>query len=106
MKRIPVLGALVLFGLILQIILGFAGEAYSSIHIPLGFAGVGFTVLLVATAFRSEAATRGSKITMAIFLVLVASQTYLGYAVMTTDTLHNSHMNTAFTILIVGLVAA
>ena len=106
MKIIPVLGALVLFGLILQIILGFAGGAYSSIHIPLGFAGVGFAVLLVATALRSKTATRWSKITMAIFLVLVLSQTYLGYGVMTTDTLHNSHTYTAFTILIVGLAAA
>jgi len=62
MRIIPVLGALVLFGLILQIILGFAGDAYSSIHIPLGFAGMAFAVLFVAAAFRSKTTTRASKI--------------------------------------------
>jgi len=86
MRIIPVLGALVLFGLILQIVLGFAGEAYSSIHIPLGFAGMAFAVLFVAATSRSKTATRASKITMAIFIILVLSQTYLGYTVMTTDT--------------------
>ncbi len=54
MRIIPVLGALVLFGLILQIILGFAGEAYSSIHIPLGFAGMAFAVLFVAAHLEAR----------------------------------------------------
>ena len=106
MKIVPVLGAMVLFGLILQIILGFIGEAYSSIHLYLGFAGVALAILFVIAALRSKTATKVSKITMFIFLVLVLSQTYLGFAVMTTDTLRTSHLYTAFTILIVALAAA
>jgi hypothetical protein len=106
MKIVPVLGAMVLFGLILQIILGFIGEAYSSIHTYLGFAGVALAILFVIAALRSKTATKVSKITMFIFLVLVLSQTYLGFTVMTTDTLRTSHLYTAFTILIIALAAA
>lgn len=106
MKIVPVLGALVLFGIILQIILGFAGEGYSSLHIPIGLAGTAFAVLFVAVSLRSKTATRATKITMLIFLILVLSQTYLGFTVMTTNTLRTSHLYTGFAILIVALAAA
>ena len=106
MKIVPVLGAMVLFGLILQIVVGFIGEAYSSVHISLGFAGVALAILFGVAALKSKTATKASKIAMLIFLVLVLSQTYLGFTVMTTNTLRTSHLYTAFTILIVALAAA
>jgi len=106
MKIFPVLGAAVLFGLILQIILGFSGAAYSTVHTYLGLAGVALAILFVIAALRSKTATKASKITMLIFLVLVLSQTYLGFTVMTTNTLRTSHLYTAFMILIVALAAA
>jgi hypothetical protein len=106
MKIVPVLGALVLLGLIVQIIIGFIGETYSSIHTILGFAGAAVAILFVIVALKSKTATKVSKTIMFVFLVLVLSQTYLGFTVMTTDTLRTSHLYTAFTILIVALAAA
>ncbi|MBM3898216.1 MAG: hypothetical protein FJ358_06825 [Thaumarchaeota archaeon] len=106
MKIVPVLGASVLLGLIVQIIIGFIGGIYSSLHTFLGFAGIAFAVLFVVIALRSKKATKTSRITMLVFLALVLSQTYLGFTVLTTNTLRTSHLYTAFTILIVAIAAA
>lgn len=110
MKIVPILGAAVIVGLLLQIYLGFsvAGGALSqSIHIAIGLVGLAIAVAFVALSLRSKTATKASKITMIVFLILVLAQTWLGFSVMTgSGSLATSHTYTGIAVLAVALVAA
>ena len=110
MKLVPILGAAVIVGLLLQIYLGFSasgGAISQSIHVGIGLVGLAIAIAFVALAFRSKSATMASKVTMVVFLVLVLAQTYLGFSVMTGASRFTTfHTLTGIGVLVVALVAA
>lgn len=110
MKIVPILGAAVIVGLLLQIYLGFStagGALGQSIHIAMGFVGLAVAVAFVVLALRSKTATKASKITMIVFLILVLAQAWLGFSAMTgSGRLATSHTYTGIAVLIVALIAA
>lgn len=109
MKFAPVLGSLVLFGAIIQIILGFQVSAgvdeLIGIHILIGVVGLFLVVTLTAMAFRSKSATIYPKIIMVILTLVVLVQIGLGFQLLNgADALAMSHQANAFVILGLSLL--
>jgi len=103
-KFAPVLGSLVLFGVIVQIILGFQVSAgvdeLIGTHILIGVVGLVLVLVLTAMAFRSKPATIYPKIIMVILTLVVLVQIGLGFQLLNgADALAVSHQANAFVIL-------
>jgi len=108
-KFAPVLGSLVLFGVIIQIILGFQISAGADdligAHLLIGVIGLVLVVTLTALAFRERSAPSYAKLIMIILLLVVLAQVGLGFQLLNGgDTLTISHEANAFVILILSLL--
>ena len=109
MKFAPVLGSLVLFGVIVQIIIGFQVSAgvdeLIGTHILIGVIGLFLVLTLTAMAFRSKSATIFPKIIMVILTLVVLVQIGLGFQLLNgADALGMSHQANAFVILGLSLL--
>jgi len=108
-KFAPVLGSLVLFGVIIQIILGFqisaGAEELIGTHLLIGVTGLILVLALTALAFRGKSAPNYAKIIMIILTLVVLAQIGLGFQLLSgADTLSLSHEANAFVILILSLL--
>lgn len=108
-KFAPVLGSLVLFGVVIQIILGFQVSAGAddliSAHLLIGVIGLVLVVALTAVAFRGKSAPSYAKIIMIILTIVVLAQVGLGFQLLSgADVLTISHEANAFVILILSLL--
>lgn len=108
-KFAPVLGSLVLFGVVIQIILGFQVSAGAddliSAHLLIGVIGLVLVVALTAVAFRGKSAPSYAKIIMIILTIVVLAQVGLGFQLLSgADVLTISHEANAFIILILSLL--
>lgn len=114
MKLFPILGGLILLGVLVQIVLGFAVErgtaGLSGIHASIGIAGLALVLLATALAWmRRTTAPLPNILLMAIVLVVVVVQVGLGLSMLfgsATDILIASHEGTAFLILALVIVEA
>ena len=109
MKFAPVLGSLVLFGVIVQIILGFQVSAgvdeLVGAHILMGVIGLVLVLALTAIAFRSKTSMIYSKVIMVILTLVVLGQIGLGFQLLNgADALAISHQANAFIILGLSLL--
>ena len=109
MKFAPVLGSLILFGVIVQIILGFQVSAgvdeLVGAHILIGVIGLVLVLALTTMAFRSKSATIYSKVIMVILTLVVLGQIGLGFQLLNgADALAISHQANAFIILGLSLL--
>jgi hypothetical protein len=108
-KLIPLLGSLVSFGVIIQIILGMQVTAGSDnllgAHIVIGILGFVLVLALTAAAFRMRSATAYSRILMIILLLAVLAQMALGFQILNgSDVLVVSHEGNGFLILILSFL--
>jgi len=108
-KFAPVLGSLVLFGVIIQIILGFqisaGADELIGTHLLIGVVGLVLVLALTAVAFRGKSAPSYAKIIMIILTLVVLAQVGLGFQLLSgADALTISHEANAFVILILSLV--
>jgi hypothetical protein len=108
-KFAPVLGSLVLFGVVIQIVLGFQVSAGADdligAHLLIGVIGLVLVVALTALAFRGKSAPSYAKIIMIILILVVLAQVGLGFQLLSgTDALAISHEANAFVILILSLL--
>lgn len=108
MKAVPLLGSLVLVGVIIQIILGLqitaGSDSLLGAHMLIGVIGLIIVIALTGVAFRSRSAT-SSKILMAILTLVVLAQVALGFQILNgSDASIASHEGTAFIILILTLI--
>jgi len=108
-KLAPVLGSLILFGAIIQIILGFQVSAgvdeLTGAHILIGVIGLVLVLALTAMAFRSKTSTIYSKVIMVILTLVVLGQIGLGFQLLNgADALAISHQANAFIILGLSLL--
>jgi heme A synthase len=108
-KLAPVLGSLVLFGVVIQIVLGFQISAGADdligAHLLIGVIGLVLVVALTALAFRGKSAPSYAKIIMIILILVVLAQVGLGFQLLSgTDALAISHEANAFVILILSLL--
>ena len=109
MKFVPVLGGLILIGVIVQIILGFQVSAgvdeLVGAHILIGVIGLVLVLVLTAVAFRSKTSTIYSKFIMIILALAVLGQIGLGLQLLNgADALAISHQANAFIILGLSLL--
>lgn len=83
MKLVPVLGTLVLLGVVVQLVLGFqlAADvvAVRGIHILFGVVGVILVIGLAIVAKRSKVATIYSKVTISVLSIIALIQVGLGF---------------------------
>ncbi len=109
MKFVPVLGSLILIGVIVQIILGFQVSAGADelvgAHMLIGVIGLVLVLVLTAVAFRSKTSTIYSKVIMIILTLAVLGQIGLGLQLLNgADALALSHQANAFIILGLSLL--
>ena len=109
MKFVPVLGTLILIGVIVQIILGFQVSAGADeligAHMLIGVIGLVLVLVLTAVAFRSKTSTIYSKFIMIILALAVLGQIGLGLQLLNgADVLAISHQANAFIILGLSLL--
>jgi len=108
-KFVPVLGGLILIGVIVQIILGFQVSAGADeligAHMLIGVIGLVLVLVLTAVAFRSKTSTIYSKFIMIILALAVLGQIGLGLQLLNgADALAISHQANAFIILGLSLL--
>ena len=109
MKFAPVLGSLVLFGVIIQIILGFqisaGADELIGTHLLIGVAGLVLVLALTVLAFRGKTAPNYAKIVMIILTLVILAQIGLGFQLLSgADTLTISHEANAFVIFLLSLL--
>jgi hypothetical protein len=110
-ESVPILGTIVLLGVIVQIALGFqvAADVQGLLvfHMAIGFLGFVFALALTVLAFRARAGTVYSKITMTVLGIIALLQVFLGFEhIQGADALLVSHEAGAFLILGLALVTA
>jgi hypothetical protein len=111
MKLVPVLGTVVLVGIIVQIILGLqitgAGvDSFIGPHILLGVLGLVLVIILAITAFRVKTATIYSKLIITVLTVVVLLQVGLGFQVLQgADAMIMSHEANGFLIITLAMGA-
>jgi hypothetical protein len=107
---VPVLGTVVMLGVIVQLVLGFQiadAEAKNLIgpHLMIGILGLVLVVILSIISFRTASATIHSKLVMTILTILVLLQVFLGFQLLRGfESLVASHEAIGFLILILTLV--
>jgi hypothetical protein len=110
LKLVPVLGTVVLVGVIVQIILGLqitgAGvDSYIGPHMLIGLLGLVLVIILAIAAFRVKTATIYSKLILTILTLMVLLQVGLGFQLLQGDeTIIVSHEANGFLILTLTLV--
>jgi len=109
-KFVPVLGTVVLVGVIVQIVLGLqitdAGiDSFIGPHILIGVLGLILVITLAITAFRTKTATIYSKLIITILTIVVLLQAALGLQLYQgAEAMMTSHEANGFLILILTLV--
>ena len=109
-KIVPVLGTVVMLGVIVQLVLGFQiadAEAKNLIgpHLMIGILGLILVLILSIISFRTASATIHSKLVMTILTILVLLQVLLGFQLLRGfESLVASHEAIGFLILILTLV--
>jgi len=109
-KFVPVLGTVVLVGVIVQIVLGLqitdAGiDSFIGPHILIGVLGLILVITLAITAFRTKTATIFSKLIITILTIVVLLQVALGLQLYQgAEAMMTSHEANGFLILILTLV--
>jgi len=108
-KFAPVLGSLVLFGVVIQIILGFqisaGADELIGTHLLIGIIGLILVLALTALAFRGKSTPSYAKIIMTILTLIVLVQVGIGFQLLNgADALTLSHEANAFVILILSLL--
>ena len=109
-KFVPVLGTVVLVGVIVQIILGLqitnAGvDSFIGPHMLIGVIGLFLVIALTITAFRTKTAAVYSKLIITILTIVVLLQVVLGFQLFQgAEVLMTSHEANGFLILILTLV--
>lgn len=110
MKLVPILGTVVLVGVIVQIVAGLqitgAGvDSYIGPHILIGVLGLVLVVILAITAFRVKTSTFYSKLIITILTIVVLLQVGLGLQLLQGDeTMIVSHEANGFLVLLLTLI--
>ncbi len=107
-RMVPVLGTLVLFGSIVQVILGFmVADRVTGVrefHMLFGVIGLGLVILLTILAFRGKYATTYSKLIMTLVVIAVLIQVAFGFQLVArVRTLETPHQLNGFLIVILAL---
>ena len=106
MKPVPILGTIVLIGVVCQILLGLqitgAGADYLiGPHILIGVLGLILVIVLAVTAFRAKGAKVYSKLVITILTIVVIIQVGLGFELLQgAESMIVSHEINAFLILL------
>ena len=108
-KFVPLLGTLVLIGVVVQVILGFQVAAdvpgLRDPHMAIGILGLILVLVLAGFAFKSKTSTIYSKVTMSVMTVVVILQVVLGFQVLSgAEMLVTSHEMTGFLLLLLALL--
>ena len=108
-KYVPILGTIVLIGVVVQVILGFQVAAdvpgFRDSHMGIGILGLILVLVLAGFAFKSKTSTIYSKVTMTVMAAVVVLQVELGFQVLAgAEMLVTSHEMTGFLAALLALL--
>ncbi|HMK83414.1 MAG TPA: hypothetical protein VK503_06830 [Candidatus Bathyarchaeia archaeon] len=83
-KIVPILGTIVLLGVIVQLVLGFqiadaGARNLITPHLMIGILGLALVAILTIVSFRAASATIHSKLMMTVLTILVLVQVFVGF---------------------------